>query len=334
MMRRDECATEGRPLRDGTASSAPPRDDCPTPGPCEAQGKTPTGRDRSRATDGAGRSTSFPAVPVRLPPRPDADPTAWFTAVADVLLNRAELVAVGAPLRVAEVEFYLKSADHPDPFAHAHAVQRHWGKWYFHRSGGSYRGGSFKGLDLALGAESAAVGVLLRAVVTPDGAIIDGPSRLVDYLLQLTGTATAAELDAQLPDAFDTTLPVHFRAAPDRRAAVLATARVGLSLKRATAHPAMPRFVGLRYRFLTEPRRIHPGRPQLVTALHRDGMGAKEIRERTGTAAGAIARYAAAFEEGGAEHDFVRYAGVDLTPVERCRLLGTWEAVYGGFGRA
>ncbi|MBN9523507.1 hypothetical protein J0H58_34170 [bacterium] len=267
---------------------------------------------------------------MRLPPRPDADPTDWFAAVADALLNRAELVAAGAPLRVAEVEFYLKSVDHPDPFAHAHAVQRHWGKWYFHRSGGSYRGGSFKGLDLALGAESAAVGVLLRTAVTPDGAVIDGPSRLVDFLLRATGTATVADLDARLPDAFDAALPIHFRPAPDRGAEVLATARVGLSLKRATAHPAMPRFVGSRYRFQTEPRCIRPGRPQLVTALHHDGASAKEIRERTGVAAGAIARYAAAFEEGRAERDLARYVGADLTPVEYCRLLGAWEAAYGG----
>lgn len=267
---------------------------------------------------------------MRLPPRPAADPTAWFAAVVGILLNRAELVAAGEPLRVAEVEFYLKSTAHPDPFAHAHAAQRQWGRWYFHRSGGSFRGGSFKGLDLALGDDSAAVGVLLRTAVLPDGTLIDGPSLLVDHLLRATGAATVADLDAQLPDAFDSALPVHFRDAPDRGAPVIATARVGLSLKRAAAHPEMPRFVGLRYRFLTEPRCIRPGRPQLVTALHRDGVSAKEIREQTGIAAGAIARYVAGFEAGRAERDYARYVGADLTPVERCRLLGAWEAVYGG----
>lgn len=265
-----------------------------------------------------------------LPPRPDDDPARWFAAVADTLLNRAELVAAGAPLRVAEVEFYLKSADHPDPFAHANAVQRHWGRWYFHRSGGSFRGGSFKGLDLTLGDDPAAVGVLLRTVVTPDGTLIDGPSRLVDYLLRATGAATVAELDAQLPGAFDAALPVHLRGAADRGAAVVATARVGLSLKRAGAHPAMPRYVGLRYRFLTEPPRVRPGRPQLVAALHRDKFSAAEIRERTGIAAGVIGRYVAAFDEGHAARDLARHVGADLTPVERCRLLGAWEAVYGG----
>jgi hypothetical protein len=266
-----------------------------------------------------------------LPPRPAADPAAWFAAVADLILNRAELVAAGTPLRVAEVEFYLKSARHPDPFAHAHPVQRDWGRWYFHRFGGAYRGGSFKGLDLSLGDGTATVGVLLRTAVFPDGEVIDGPSRLVDRLLALTGAAKAAELDARLPAdaALDPRALLHFRAADDRGDEVLVTGRVGLSLKRAAAFPKMPRYVGRRYRYLTEPRRIGPGRPQLVAALHAGGRDAKEIRERTGIAVGVIGRYAAAFDEGRAARDFGRYVGRELSAVERCRLLGTWEAVYG-----
>lgn len=267
-----------------------------------------------------------------LPPRPAARPDAWFAAVAAALLNRAELVAGGVPLRVAEVEFYLKDADHPDPFAHAHPVQRDWGRWYFHRSGGSFRGGSFKGLDLSLGDGTATVGVLLRSVVTPDDELIDGPSRLVDRLLKLADTPTVAALDARLPGtaAISAGTPVHFREAPDRGAEVLASARVGLSLKRTAALGTMPHYIGRRYRFLTEPRRIGPGRPQLVTALHADGHCATEIRALTGIAAGVVGRYAAAFDEGKAERDFKRYFGAELGALDRCRLLGTWAAVYGG----
>ncbi len=119
---------------------------------------------------------------------------------------------------MAEVEFYLKDADHPEPFAHAHPVQRDWGRWYFHRNGSSFRGGSFKGLDLALGDGTATVGVLLRSVVTPDGELIDGPSRLVDRLLALTDSPTVPALDAKLPGAVAMTagMPVHFRSSPER----------------------------------------------------------------------------------------------------------------------
>jgi hypothetical protein len=153
----------------------------------------------------------------------------------------------------------------------------------------------------------------------------------VDRLLALTDTPTVAALDAKLPGAaaFAPGMPVHFREAPDRGAEVLSTARVGLSLKRAAAFGAMPRYVGRRYRFLTEPRRIGPGRPQLVAALHADGRSAAEIRARTGIAAGVVGRYAAAFDEGRGEHNFDRYVGAELTALDRCRLLGTWAAVYG-----
>ncbi|HEX4610596.1 MAG TPA: hypothetical protein VH092_20570 [Urbifossiella sp.] len=267
-----------------------------------------------------------------LPPRPAADPAAWFAAVAAALLNRAELVVAGRPLRTAEVEFYLNHPEHPDPFAHAHTVQREWGRWYFHRAGAAFRGGSFKGLDLALGDGAAAVGVLLRTVVAPDGGVIDGPSRLVDDLLKRTGAGSVAELDTRLPGAaaFGPAMPVHVRATPDRGAEVFVTARVGLSLKRAGAFPEMPRYIGRAYRFLTEPRRIGPGRPQLVAALHRDGLTVPEVRDRTGIAARLIGRYAAAFDEGRRTRDFGRYVGADLGPLDCCRLLGAWEAVYGG----
>ncbi len=85
----------------------------------------------------------------------------------------------------------------------------------------------------------------------------------------------------------------------------------------------------MRYRFLTEPRRIGPGRPQLVAALHAEGRNVAEIRARTGIAAGVVGRYAAAFDEGKAERDFGRYLGANLSALDRCRLLGTWAARCG-----
>ena len=63
-----------------------------------------------------------------------------------------------------EVEVYYHAADHPDPFAHRDPAQLHVGRWYFHRTGGTYRGGSFKGLDLAFGGSAAHAGVLIRGI--------------------------------------------------------------------------------------------------------------------------------------------------------------------------
>src|SRR5262249_29221395 len=123
---------------------------------------------------------------------------AWFAALADMLLNRSVLSIHGRAHRLTEVEVYYHSELHPDPFAHRDPVQVHGGRWYFHKSHGSYRGGSFKGLDLTFGDESAHAGVLFRGLQAVDGSYIDGPSLLVDYVLDATGYQSVAELDRSI----------------------------------------------------------------------------------------------------------------------------------------
>jgi hypothetical protein len=76
---------------------------------------------------------------------------AWFDRIAAELINRSNPVVNGAPHRLAEVEFYYHGAGHRDPFAHRDPLQLESGRWYFHRAGGAYRSGSFKGLDLTFG---------------------------------------------------------------------------------------------------------------------------------------------------------------------------------------
>ena len=45
-------------------------------------------------------------------------------------------------------------------------MQKESGKWYFHKQGGSYKSGTYMGLDLAFGKGSkAAGGILLRSLV-------------------------------------------------------------------------------------------------------------------------------------------------------------------------
>src|SRR5687767_13768172 len=110
----------------------------------------------------------------------DADFEPWFSRLADHLLNRTQWLIAGEPHRLLDIEFYYKSPDHPDPFAHADPIQAEIGRWYFHRSHGVYRGGSFKGLDITFCNEAARAGILIRGIATPQGAIVDGPSLVVD----------------------------------------------------------------------------------------------------------------------------------------------------------
>jgi hypothetical protein len=262
----------------------------------------------------------------------DADFQPWFARIASRLLNGCDFLVAGRRYRLAEVEMYYFGPGHQDPFSHRDPVQLEDGRWYFHRTRGEYRGGSFKGLDLALGDGTSYFGVLIRTAVEPGGAVLDGPCVTVDHLLAKTKAASVAVLDALINarSIWDGSSPLAIvEAERPRSAPVYATSRVGLSLKKARGRPEMPRFVGRPYRFLTEPANISKGKVHLVAALHRAGQTPEAIREVIGMPRKTIDRYVADFEAGTRAEDFDAYAGKDLSTAELCQLLGTWHAKFG-----
>src|SRR5205823_3994142 len=135
---------------------------------------------------------------------------------------------------------------HPDPFTHRDPLQRENGRWYFHRTRGAYRGGSFKGLDLTFGDGRAFGGFLVRTIEAPSGALIVGPSLCVDHLLARAGAKSVAALDAVIGGgaAWDPNSPLQLRAVDGQeRRPVFRSARVGLSLKKAGPSGDAARFV-------------------------------------------------------------------------------------------
>jgi 3-methyladenine DNA glycosylase Mpg len=274
----------------------------------------------------------WPAL-LRKPDTPGEDAIdRWFRRIAGRLLNGARLVVAGQAFRFVEVEFYYHAGGHPDPFTHRDPLQKTCGRWYFHRTRGVYRGGSFKGFDLTFGDESAFGGVLVRGLEAPDGTLIDGPCLCVDRLLVRTKKGDVASLDAAIAGrpSWDPESPLFLRwqdGGEERE--VYRSARVGLSLKRGVASAEPPRFLLRPYRFLNEPRRTAKGKLLLVLALHARGRSAEDIRALTGCPAGTIRRYIADFEAGRAQASFDAYRGRDLGPADLCRLHGTWHAIHG-----
>jgi len=257
----------------------------------------------------------------------------WFADLAARLLNATDFLVNGAAYRFAELEAYYHGPAHLDLFAHRDPVQLENGRWYFHRTRGEYRGGSFKGLDLAFGDGTAHFGILIRTIVTPDGTVIVGPSLAVDHLLAQTKAKDVAALDAMIAGrkVWDTTSLLAIReSVKPRDATVYQSSRVGLSLKKAKGKPDAPRFVARSYRFLTEPLAISKGKPHLILALHRRGETPEAIAQVTGTPKKTVERYIQDFEAGKAVPGFDGYIGKDLSTAELCRLLGTWTAKYGG----
>ena len=227
--------------------------------------------------------------------------------------------------------FTCAAAEHPDPFTHGESLQLQCGRWYFHRSNGVYRGGSFKGLDLTFGDGTLYGGVLFRGLEMMDGTFIDGPSLLVDYLLTRTKAATVAVLDAMIANraAWDASSPVFLEdVQPPRTQPLLCSGRVGLTLKNARNKPDATRYILRPYRYLTEPRKTAKGKPLMVLALHARGVSVEEIHRTTGCPRKSIQRYLEDFERGCRSRDFTAYLGTDLTPADLCRLHGTWHTAY------
>eukprot|EP00744_Colponema_vietnamica_P015710 GILI01022030.1.p1 GENE.GILI01022030.1~~GILI01022030.1.p1 ORF type:complete len:459 (+),score=66.74 GILI01022030.1:73-1449(+) len=138
------------------------------------------------------------------------------------LINTAGQLLLGSRIEVTsaegkstsfdlvEVEAYVIGPNHNDTFTHTDPQQGVFGTYYFHRMGPgkSYKGGSFKGMDITIGnslVQPASVGkhassgskwshpapfyggYLVRSLRnTSTGDVIEGPSLVVDTLLAAT----------------------------------------------------------------------------------------------------------------------------------------------------
>lgn len=119
-----------------------------------------------------------------------------FSHIANRILNYSMLMIEGNPHRICEIEFYLKSSQHRDLYVHGNKDQTMNGFWYFHKfNNGTYKNGTFKGLDIALGSieklsnEPICASILIRSIIDINqGKFIEGPCKTVNHILNLTKT--------------------------------------------------------------------------------------------------------------------------------------------------
>lgn len=140
-----------------------------------------------------------------------------FSNIARFLLNNCVVRAGNRTFHLREVEFYYKDLSaHPDLFTHGDPVQLEMGRWYFHRTNGEYRGGTYKGLDITFGDGQTFAGILIRGLQPDDGDHIDGPCLSVDQLLRDTQQDSVAALDALIArrPIWDTSSPLHIAPSP------------------------------------------------------------------------------------------------------------------------
>ncbi|KNE65958.1 hypothetical protein AMAG_10243 [Allomyces macrogynus ATCC 38327] len=145
---------------------------------------------------------------------PHPDFSAVFGTAAASVMRDFVLVALknatSTPrfFTITELEFYLTTVAHPDPFAHRTPITNATAKWYWHPSGGSR-----KGLDVTFGiSPTQKGGILIRGLLTQDGEHIRGPSRCVDAIFAIFGVSRVKEVQELLrhldADPFDSTDPI------------------------------------------------------------------------------------------------------------------------------
>lgn len=220
--------------------------------------------------------------------------------VVECLLHRAELVVFGRTCRLVELEFYLYSDSHPDPFTHRHAVQQSFGQWYFHRSGEGFKNGSFKGLDVTLGSGQSYGGLLIRSMSTPEGLVLNGPCVCVNYMLTVGRLTQPRELHEMVSSrkAWDLKSDLFLKLGPESRETVYTSPRVGLSLKRVQLKERPFDFILADYRFLTNPQDVRKGRPHLIVSLLNKGYSVEQIAQITRSPAKTIRKYAEWISQG------------------------------------
>jgi hypothetical protein len=192
-----------------------------------------------------------------------------FVEIAKALFATRGLSINGEIYEFAELEFYMMTKEHTDPYTHAHPEQKQFGKWCFHRSSGkpsaSYKGGTYKGLDLTLGTPGDSkspgghLGVLIRAIWNKEKGLICGPCKVVNHILSKYKVSSIVELTNNEPlDAHANTRKLHLVEVDHTSdQSIYVGARIGLSAKH-------PEWAAKPYRFV---RRYTAGPFKLKTSL-------------------------------------------------------------------
>lgn len=256
-----------------------------------------------------------------------------FAQRAASLINRTELIINSRPHRIVEVEFYLYSNDHSDPFCHQNAQQLSNDQWYFHRAGknitSSYKGGTYKGLDITFGGKGAYGGILIRSIQDlSQGAIVEGPCKVVDHILEVCSIATIdrlvdrISLDVGVADLL-------YLVSSDRLPAIplFSGPRVGLTLK-GSDRPALflvPSPVGLSLVTYASEREVYIFRSYRfgIEGLKKEGWGlllANPARRAT-------CRYFSDYEQGRRMSELGSHRNLK-TVSDKCRAYGFLTARY------
>lgn len=208
-----------------------------------------------------------------------------FRKTANYLLNESVLKVNGKSCRIMEIEFYLRCDAHDDKYVHGNKDQLTCGKFYFHKFGPTYKGGTYKGVDITFnyGTEKNYGGILIRSLYDLDEKkFVEGSCNCVTHMLKLCGKTEIKEFvdenlkeGESLLDVFETPI-LHLEPNSQQiKQAIIASPRVGLS-------PGHEDFLFKNYRYANYSNTYYPKKciNQVVCALHLKGLSVDEITEK------------------------------------------------------
>ena len=120
-----------------------------------------------------------------------------FIELAKYIMLETHIKTNNDEYRIIEMELYICNDKHKDIFTHQHSMQKTMLNWYFHQmseKSGSYKGGTFKGLDISCGFDEGYGGILIRAVLNEStNQVIEGPCNVVNELLKSTKSQSISD---------------------------------------------------------------------------------------------------------------------------------------------
>lgn len=250
-------------------------------------------------------------------------PSRLFDQIAHNLLNNIALMINGYQFRLLEIEFYIYNHHHTDIFAHCFKYQKTHFKWYFHHASEkehSYKGGNYKGLDLTCGNENTYGGILIRAIQNDKGEIIEGPCRVVNKILELTGCESILELvTSKLQNNIEADNPfLCLKASNFPEEFIFRSPRIGLTLKKSDNLALREQYISKLYRFLIYPQMISKGK-KMITMIAINDNDKTIIAKYFGFNETAIEKLKSSIPKL-ENYDINQYKGKDLTDNQRLEL--------------
>ena len=125
-----------------------------------------------------------------------------FINIGNEILNEYVLCAKDKKYRICEIEFYMKNAEHNDEYVHCAKEQKNKFGFYFHKyHNGTFKSGTWKGMDLCFGDENTFYGVLIRSMLDIEtNEFIEGPCKCANTVLNNFNCSSTNELYEQMKD--------------------------------------------------------------------------------------------------------------------------------------